>query len=175
LTHLTPTGQAHMVPITRKPTTPRLATATCIVYFSTPETHTLIHTSQLKKGDALSVARLAGISAAKLTPQLVPLCHNILIEGVHVELTLFPPTAAAAGAHGGVYISATVNCEGKTGVEMEALVAATVAGLNVYDMCKSVDRGMVIDQVRVVEKQGGRSGGWVLGSAGKLVNVNEGE
>ena len=173
-----------MVPITHKPPTPRLSTATCTIYFSNPATYPLIHTSQLKKGDALSVARIAGISAAKLTPQLIPLCHNILLEGVHIELTLLPPGGAEGGAegggaggeYGGVEITATVKCEGKTGVEMEALVAATVAGLNIYDMCKAVDRGMVIDRVRVAEKRGGRSGEWVLGSGGRLVNVSgEGE
>ena len=137
------------------------------------------------------MARVAGIAAAKLTPQLVPLCHNILIESVHVNLTLLPPSSTSdsepgegdgvalsdgfGGAYGGVYITATVTCSGKTGVEMEALVAATVAGLNVYDMCKGVDRGLVMERVRVVEKRGGRSGGWGVGPGGKLVNVGEGE
>ena len=136
-----------------------------------------MQTSQLKKGDALSVARIAGIAASKLTSQLIPLCHNILVEGVNVDLYLLPPGGGEGEGegYGGVEVMATVKCEGKTGVEMEALVAATVAGLNIYDMCKAVDRGVVIDRVKVVEKIGGRSGRWCLGSGGELVRVEEGE
>jgi len=154
-----------------------------------------------KKGDVLGVARIAGISGAKETSRLIPLCHNILISGVEMNVEVVDADAAAANtagvkdsytvgaddgeaalvpilvkeraslaaAHGGVIVTARVHTFGQTGVEMEALTAASVAALTVYDMCKAVDKGMRMDGVRVVLKSGGRSGGWVEGSDGVVV------
>jgi cyclic pyranopterin phosphate synthase len=116
----------------------------------------------MKKGDVLGVARVAGIMAAKRTPDLIPLCHPIAITHAEVELLLVG--GKGEGEEGGeIEITATVSCDGKTGVEMEALTAASVAALTVYDMCKAVDKGMVVEGLRVVLKEGGKSGRWVEG------------
>ena len=123
-----------------------------------PETLALIQSGGMPKGDVLAVARVAGIMAAKRTPDLIPLCHPLAITGVTVDLT--PDEARSL-----VAIRATVRCAGVTGVEMEALSAASVAALTIYDMCKAVDRGMSIHDVRVVEKHGGKSGSFVAGAA----------
>ena len=194
LTHVTSAGSAQMVSISHKSPTSRLATAVCSVSFSTPTAIPLIRANQLKKGDVLAVARIAGIMAAKRTPDLIPLCHPIPVSHVSVELEtvaaregaaratrsnaigtdgLQPPTEESSrnsfeGAdkdpgHGSVAITATVSCDGKTGVEMEALTAASVAALTVYDMCKAVDKGMRINGLRVIRKEGGKSGLWVDG------------
>ncbi|KAK4169382.1 putative molybdenum cofactor biosynthesis protein 1 B [Cladorrhinum sp. PSN259] len=155
LTHVSSTGAAHMVSISDKTPTKRLATARCTVRFSSPLPLTLIRENQIKKGDVLGVARIAGIMAAKRTPDLIPLCHPIALSHAEVELNPAGETE--------IEISATVSCDGKTGVEMEALTAASAAALTVYDMCKAVDKGMVVEGLRVVLKEGGRSGRWEEG------------
>lgn len=157
LTHLTPTGEVHMVNITAKSTTSRSATAVGRVYFSNPTSLQLIRSNSFKKGDVLGVARIAGIMAAKKCPEIVPLCHPILITGVCVSVE----THDMAEGHGYVQIEATVECAGQTGVEMEALTAVMGAGLTVVDMCKAVDKRMVIGECRVTRKVGGRSGEFV--------------
>jgi cyclic pyranopterin phosphate synthase len=146
-THFDAGGNAAMVDVGAKPVTERTATARARVTML-PETAALIRSGGAKKGDVLGVARIAGIMAAKRTAELIPLCHPLPITAVAVELTI------AADA---VEIAATVRTTGQTGVEMEALTAASVAALTVYDMCKSVDRGMHIEALRVVHKAGGKS------------------
>ncbi|KAG6040874.1 hypothetical protein E4U41_006786 [Claviceps citrina] len=155
LTHVSDSGSAHMVSISDKAVTSRTATAACRVRFSDKTAASLIRQDQMKKGDVLGVARVAGIMAAKRTPDLIPLCHPIAISHVTVDLEL-------AEEGNGIDIRATVTCDGKTGVEMEAMTAASAAALTVYDMCKAVDRRMVIDGVRVVFKDGGKSGRWEM-------------
>ncbi|KAK3333180.1 hypothetical protein B0T19DRAFT_118782 [Cercophora scortea] len=157
LTHLSPTGTAHMVSIASKTPTARLATAKCTIRFTNPAVVPLIRENQMKKGDVLGVARVAGIMAAKRTADTIPLCHPIAITHVSVELEVVEE------GEGAVEVTATVACDGKTGVEMEALMAASAAALTVYDMCKAVDKGMVVEGLRVVVKEGGRSGRWVEG------------
>jgi cyclic pyranopterin phosphate synthase len=210
LTHLTTTGTAHMVSIASKVPTSRTATATCSVNFSNAIALNLIHENGNKKGDVLGVARIAGIMAAKRTPDLIPLCHPIAITHVLVDIEIvdavngtvqvvgeqkeeqmsMPWAGTGQGdayakkwsksssgiplidnsikengqpRYGKVEITATVSCDGKTGVEMEALTAASTAALTVYDMCKSVDKGMRIEGLRVTRKEGGKSGTWVEG------------
>ncbi|KAK5664162.1 hypothetical protein OQA88_377 [Cercophora sp. LCS_1] len=165
LTHLSPTGSAHMVSISEKSPTKRTAVAKCAVRFTNPVALTLIRENQIKKGDVLGVARVAGIMATKRTPDIIPLCHPISITHVSVELEVAEEeTDEDARDNGGrVDIEARVSCDGKTGVEMEALTAASAAALTVYDMCKAVDKGMVIEGLRVVLKEGGKSGRWVEG------------
>jgi len=167
LPHLTPTGSAHMVSVSSKPHTTRTAIAIGTVSFSNPTPLSLIHTNALKKGDVLSVSRIAGIIAAKKCPDIVPLCHPIALTSVGVELRTFDSPASSTSTRdgndlgfGGVQIEARVSCTGPTGVEMEALTGVMGAALSVVDMCKAVDRGQVIWGVRVVSKEGGRSGGW---------------
>ncbi|KAK0126848.1 hypothetical protein ONS95_008427 [Cadophora gregata] len=224
-----------MVSISHKAPTTRLATAVCTLYFSNPTALPLIRNNSMKKGDVLSVARIAGIMAAKRTADLVPLCHPIAITHVSVELEVvgqeageqfiesgkglegegggesvsvpwqgtgqgdaYPfnnpsPDAPQHNLHsstiktkpnaqtkpytsgydkkeresrfGSINITATVQCDGKTGVEMEALTGASVASLTVYDMCKAVDKGMRIEGLRVIRKEGGKSGTWVEGES----------
>ena len=148
LTHFDAEGRAVMVDVSGKPETARSASARVSVVMQ-PETLALIRSGQARKGDVLGTARLAGIMAAKRTAELIPLCHPLPIAAVTLELE---PVAD------GVEITATVRTTGRTGVEMEALTAASVAALTVYDMCKAVDRGMRIDGLRVVHKSGGKSG-----------------
>ncbi|KAK4239610.1 hypothetical protein C8A03DRAFT_14008 [Achaetomium macrosporum] len=162
LTHVTATGAAHMVSISDKSPTKRVAQAKCTVRFSSPTALALIRDNQIKKGDVLGVARIAGIMAAKRTPDLIPLCHPISLT--HAEVELCPKQEDEGGkGKSEIEITATVSCDGKTGVEMEALTAAGAAALTVYDMCKAVDKGMVIEGLRVVLKEGGKSGRWVEG------------
>ncbi|HEX3346564.1 MAG TPA: cyclic pyranopterin monophosphate synthase MoaC [Acetobacteraceae bacterium] len=149
LTHLDKAGRAQMVDVGAKPATDRAATAKARVAMR-PETLRMIVEGQTPKGDVFSVARLAGIMAAKHTADLIPLCHPIPLTQVVVELS--------ADGTDGVEITATARTRGQTGVEMEALTAASVAALTVYDMCKAVDRGMRIEGLRVVAKSGGASG-----------------
>lgn len=149
-THFDSSGGARMVDVGAKPETRRKAVAAGRVLVNR-QTFTLIRTGGCKKGDVLSVARLAGIMGAKRTPDLIPLCHPILLSGVEVELEL--DEAACA-----VNILATASCSGQTGVEMEALTAVSAAALTVYDMCKAVQRDMVIDGIRLLRKSGGKSG-----------------
>ena len=149
LTHFDAAGNAVMVDISAKPETTREATAKVRVVML-PATLAMIVAGTAKKGDVLGVARLAGIMAAKRTADLIPLCHPLPLAAVTIDL-------APDGADS-VAIAATVKTTGRTGVEMEALTAASVAALTVYDMCKAVDRGMRIDGLRVVAKSGGKSG-----------------
>ena len=150
LSHFDDRGQAHMVDVSDKPVTDRMAVAVGAVRMSA-ETLTLVSEGRAKKGDVLAVARLAGIMAAKRTAELIPLCHPLPITRVALELTADP-------ALPGVRIEARVKTSGQTGVEMEALTAVSVAALTVYDMCKAVDRGMHLEAIRVVAKSGGKSG-----------------
>jgi cyclic pyranopterin monophosphate synthase len=150
LSHFDLAGNAAMVDVSDKPVTGRTATARARVEMQ-PETLALIQSGEAKKGDVLGVARLAGIMAAKRTAELIPLCHPLPLTAITVDLA--PDTAGSA-----VEIEATVRTTAQTGVEMEALTAVSVAALTVYDMCKSVDRGMRIEAIRVVHKAGGKSG-----------------
>ncbi|MFC0667783.1 cyclic pyranopterin monophosphate synthase MoaC [Azotobacter chroococcum] len=149
LTHLDSQGHAHMVDVTDKANTAREAEAEAWVRML-PETLRLIQQGGHPKGDVFAVARIAGIMAAKKTHELIPLCHPLLLTGIKVEL--------AAEGEDRVRITARCKLAGQTGVEMEALTAASVAALTLYDMCKAVDRGMLIEQIRLLEKQGGKSG-----------------
>jgi cyclic pyranopterin monophosphate synthase len=150
LTHFDERGNAHMVDVGTKDVTERVAVARASARMQ-PATLKLIATKKAAKGDVLAVAQLAGIMAAKKTPDLIPLCHPLALNSVDVKLTLDAKRNA-------VDIEATCKLKGRTGVEMEALTAASVAALTVYDMCKSVDRSMVISEVTLWEKTGGRSG-----------------
>jgi len=150
LTHIDPAGRARMVDISAKTDTARQAVAKGSVYMR-PQTLSLIIRGQAAKGDVLATAELAGIMAAKRTHELIPLCHPLLLTDIDVALT-------ADEAARAVHITASVRTTGKTGVEMEALTAVAVAALTVYDMCKAVDRGMRIVDVRLVRKSGGKSG-----------------
>jgi cyclic pyranopterin phosphate synthase len=150
LTHFDEQGRAVMVDVSAKDVTQRTATARGSVVMA-PATLAAITAGDVKKGDVLSVARLAGIMAAKRTADLIPLCHPLAIAAVTVDLV---PDEALPG----VAIEATVKLNGRTGVEMEALTAVSVAALTVYDMCKAIDRAMRIEAIRVVHKEGGKSG-----------------
>jgi molybdenum cofactor biosynthesis protein MoaC len=154
--HLTASGDARMVSITSKLSTTRVAVAVATVHFSLLQraTSDLLSTAAAKKGDILAVARVAGIQLAKQTSTILPLCHNIPLSSVEVDLEVLD---------GKVEIRCRVECTGSTGVEMEALCGVMGAGLCVYDMCKGVDKGMRIDGVKVIEKRGGKSGDWVDG------------
>ncbi|KAH8602307.1 hypothetical protein B0O99DRAFT_648117 [Bisporella sp. PMI_857] len=193
LTHLTTSGTVHMVDIAEKDVTSRTAVAVCSIYFSNSEVIPLIKANQMKKGDVLGVARIAGIMAAKKTSELIPLCHPVGITSATVDLKVQEPKSVdlqkpsaqslpGAGTdqedsykfhtpsghvfpkkdqghrYGSINITASVSCDGKTGVEMEALTACSTAALAVYDMCKAVDKRMRIENLHVVEKSGGRSG-----------------
>jgi cyclic pyranopterin phosphate synthase len=158
LTHFNARGEAHMVDVGEKAHTHRVAVAGGEIRM-TPETLRLIVAGGHAKGDVLGIARVAGIMAAKRTSELVPLCHPIALT--RVDIRLEPQTA-----HDRVACVATAETVGPTGVEMEALCAVQVALLTIYDMCKAVDRGMVIERVRLLEKRGGRSGHWRVGDAG---------
>ncbi|KAF1942889.1 MoaC-domain-containing protein [Clathrospora elynae] len=174
LPHLTPTGSAHMVSVSTKAHTIRTAIAVGTVYFSNPTPLALIRNNSLKKGDVLAVSRIAGIMAAKKCPEIVPLCHPIALSHVGVELYTFGPDSRKGGCgkqggkgsgdmgkdNGGVHVEAKVECTGPTGVEMEALTAIMGATLSVLDMCKAVDRFQRVAGVRVVLKEGGKSGVW---------------
>ena len=153
LTHFDAQGQAHMVDVGAKASTHRVAVARGRISML-PATLALIESGTAKKGDVLGIARLAGIMGAKKTSDLIPLCHPIALTRVAVEFEV----DAAANA---IECTATAECSGQTGVEMEALTAVQVALLTVYDMCKAVDRGMTISDVRLLEKKGGKSGHWV--------------
>lgn len=153
LTHFDTEGQAHMVDVSAKAETHRVARAAGRIRMQ-PTTLTLIAQGTAKKGDVLGVARIAAIQGAKRTSDLIPLCHPLPITRVAVEFEL--DEAASA-----VVCSAQVETLGRTGVEMEALTAVQIGLLTIYDMCKAADRGMVMEQVRVLEKQGGKSGAWV--------------
>ncbi|KAJ8065592.1 hypothetical protein OCU04_006268 [Sclerotinia nivalis] len=197
LTHLTQSGDVHMVSISSKQSTKRTAVAVCSIYFSNNVAIPLIRDNRAKKGDVLGIARVAGIMAAKRTSDLIPLCHPIAITHVNIDLqishedeagtrssssaskTSIPWSGTGQGdgykwsssvseyvplnEFGSVEVTASVSCDGKTGVEMEALTAASTAALTIYDMCKAVDKGMRVEGLRVVRKEGGKSGTWVDG------------
>jgi cyclic pyranopterin phosphate synthase len=150
LTHFDRDGKARMVDVTQKAASERVAVAVGAVYLQA-ETLALIQDGGVKKGDVLSVARLAGIMGAKRTPDLIPLCHPLALTSVTLDLALDPERNA-------VDITATCKVAGKTGVEMEAMTAVAVAALTVYDMCKAVDRGITIGDIRLTHKSGGKSG-----------------
>ncbi len=156
LTHIDERGAARMVDVGGKEVTARRAVARGRVRMS-PGALALVEEGG-RKGDALQVARIAGIAGAKRTADLVPLCHPLMLDRVQVELAIDREASA-------VTVEATVACTGRTGVEMEALTAVSVAALTVYDMVKAVDRSMVIEDVALVEKEGGRSGHWIRGGS----------
>lgn len=152
LTHLDANGAAHMVDVTAKAVTSRVAVAEASIFMQ-PATLAMIVDGQHAKGDVLAVARIAGIQAAKRTSDLIPLCHPLMLGQVRVELIPDPGESR-------IHITAICKLAGQTGVEMEALTAASVAALTIYDMCKAVDKTMRISDIRVLEKQGGKSGDW---------------
>jgi cyclic pyranopterin phosphate synthase len=157
LTHFDAQGQAHMVDVAAKAATHRVAIASGRMVMQ-PATRDLVQAGTAKKGDVLGIARVAGIMAAKKTSDLIPLCHPLALTRVAIEFTWLPDTPGAAPS---IECQATVETVGPTGVEMEAMTAVQVALLTIYDMCKAVDRGMTITDVRVREKHGGKSGSFV--------------
>lgn len=150
LTHLDESGAAHMVDVSAKPVTAREAVATGIVTMSA-EALAAIHDGRVAKGDVLAVARIAGIQAAKRTSDLIPLCHPLGLSSVTVDFERLD---------NGLRVTATARTSGQTGVEMEAMTATTVALLTIYDMAKAIDRAMVIGEIRLLSKSGGKSGEW---------------
>ena len=157
LTHFDAQGQAHMVDVAAKPATHWIAIASGRIVMQAA-TRDLVRSGTAKKGDVLGIARVAGIMAAKKTSELIPLCHPLALTRVAIDFAWFEETEHLAPS---VECTATVETVGPTGVEMEALTAVQVALLTVYDMCKAVDRGMTITDVRVREKHGGKSGSYV--------------
>jgi cyclic pyranopterin phosphate synthase len=153
LTHFDADGQAHMVDVGDKSETRRVAVATGRIRMQ-PATFGMVRSGSAKKGDVLGVARIAAIQASKRTSELIPLCHPIPLTRVAVEFELDEAASTVA-------CTVTAETVGRTGVEMEALTAASVALLTIYDMCKAVDRGMAIEAVRLLEKKGGKSGHWI--------------
>ena len=176
-----------MISVGAKAVTRRVATTIAHVTFSNDQPLPLIRTNAMRKGDVLAVARIAGVAAVKRTADLIPLCHSgLAVEGVRIHVEAVGPEgqsttdkipnrentsfeaslerelARGLGKHGGVRVAITVECQGRTGVEMEALTGAMGAALTVVDMCKGVDKGLVIRDVRVVRKEGGRSGRWIV-------------
>ena len=149
LTHLDETGAAHMVDVGKKEVTQRSAQAQAVLTMK-PETLKMIVEGTMPKGDVFACARIAGIMAAKRTSDLIPMCHPLPIDGVEIAIRAISETE--------VRIVSTLRCTHKTGIEMEALTAASVAALTIYDMCKAVDRGMRIDQILLLHKTGGKSG-----------------
>jgi cyclic pyranopterin phosphate synthase len=149
LSHVNPDGEARMVDVSQKADTMREAVAKGRVLMK-PETLKLVRANEIQKGDVLAVARVAGITAAKRTPDLIPLCHTILLDNVSVDFDLSGSDC--------IEITARAKSTGKTGVEMEALVAASVSALTIYDMCKAVDKGMTISEIYLESKTGGKSG-----------------
>ena len=158
LTHIKDNGDARMVDVSEKDQTKRIAVAEGFVAMR-PETLEVITSGTAKKGDVLAAARIAGIMAAKQTSSLIPLCHPLALTKVEVECTP-QHTHEREDGRCGIHLQATCALVGKTGVEMEALTAVSVTGLTVYDMCKAIDRWMEIDQVRLLHKEGGKSGTW---------------
>lgn len=151
-THLDEHGQARMVDVSQKATTTRLARASGSVRMQ-PETLSAIVSNQMQKGDVLAVARIAGIQAAKRTDSLIPLCHSLGLDSVEIQFEAQGPDMLT--------IQSTVRTTGRTGVEMEALVAVSTSALTIYDMCKAIDRSMTIEQIRLEQKTGGKSGDYL--------------
>ncbi|CTQ54771.1 Molybdenum cofactor biosynthesis protein C [Roseibium album] len=158
LTHIDSSGAANMVDVSQKDTTHRIAAARGSVTMR-PATLDLIRSGNAKKGDVLGTARIAGIMAAKRTHELIPLCHPLMLSKVSIDIDI-------DDALPGLQVTATTKVSGQTGVEMEALTACSIACLTIYDMAKAVDRGMVIGDIRLVEKAGGKSGHWTLDKDG---------
>jgi cyclic pyranopterin phosphate synthase len=157
LTHFSDAGRARMVDVTEKPATHRAATASGILRMQ-PETLARIRTGSIAKGDVLTVADVAAVMAAKHTADIIPMCHTLALAGVEVVFSDVAETDAQGCA--GIKVVTTARCIGQTGVEMEALCAASVALLTIYDMCKAIDRGMRIEHIQLEEKRGGKSGVW---------------
>jgi cyclic pyranopterin phosphate synthase len=155
LTHFDSSGQAHMVNVGDKPNTHRIAIATGSISML-PATFDLVEAGNHKKGDVLGIARIAGIQASKKTSDLIPLCHPLALSHVSLQFELDPKTSS-------IRCQVQAETTGPTGVEMEALTAVQVALLTIYDMCKAVDRGMVIGDIKLLEKSGGKSGTWTAG------------
>jgi cyclic pyranopterin phosphate synthase len=153
LTHINEQGRAKMVDVSAKADTERIGVASGIITMQ-PETFSLITNQKIKKGDVLAVAQVAGIMAAKKTWETIPMCHPLLLTGVDIHFELYPDTSK-------IEAIATVRTTGKTGIEMEALHAVSAALLTIYDMCKAVDRGMVISDIMLLEKDGGKSGHYI--------------
>jgi len=156
LTHLDAEGRANMVDVSEKEPTNREAQAQAWIRMR-PSTLKLIQHNGHPKGDVFAVARIAGIMAAKKAHELIPLCHPLMLSSIHIEVKTVEPDS--------VRIVSTCRLNGRTGVELEALTAASVAALTIYDMCKAVDRGMIIDRIQLLKKQGGRSGHFEAGAA----------
>jgi cyclic pyranopterin monophosphate synthase len=156
--HFDQHGASRMVDVGQKPVTERTARASAVVRMSAT-TLAMVRDQKLAKGNVVEVARLAGIMAAKRTSDLIPLCHPLPVDSVTVDFS-FPENKSDASGNGLIRIEAAVSCTAKTGVEMEALTVVSVAALTIYDMCKSADRGIVIERVQLEEKTGGRSGTW---------------
>lgn len=154
LSHLDEGGHARMVDVTEKTDTARIARARGTVTFSTKKAWDLVQQGETKKGDIRTVAKIAGIGGAKRTGELIPLCHPLTLTGIDLSFRLHEEQRT-------IEIEGEVRCTGKTGVEMEALTAVSIAALTIYDMCKAVDKGMVIGEIRLMEKRGGRSGTFV--------------
>jgi cyclic pyranopterin phosphate synthase len=152
LSHLNSKGQAHMVDVGDKDITAREAVAQATVLLK-PETLRLVQEGNIKKGDVFGAARLAGVMAAKKTPELIPLTHPLPLDSVNVEFTMDENKST-------VTITATARTTARTGVEMEAMTAASVAALTIYDMCKSAEKGIVISEIKLIRKSGGKSGIW---------------
>lgn len=160
LTHFSDTGRARMVDVSAKPDTQRTAVASGILRMQ-PATLERIHAGQIAKGDVLTVADVGAVMAAKHTSDMIPMCHPVALTGVQVEFgEIAEPDASGCV---GVSVAVTTGCTGQTGVEMEALCAASVALLTIYDMCKAIDRGMRIENIQLDEKRGGKSGVWSRG------------
>ena len=157
LTHFDAQGQAHMVDVGAKASTHRVAVATGRIHML-PSTLALIQSGTVKKGDVLGIARIAGIQGAKKTSDLIPLCHPLALTRVAIDFEVLAESELPT-----IVCTATAETIGQTGVEMEALTAVQVALLTIYDMCKAADRGMTITDVKLLEKQGGKSGHWVAG------------
>lgn len=155
LTHFNEDGRARMVDVSEKQQTFRQATASATVILNS-ETYELVLEGKMKKGDVLQVAQVAGIMAAKKTSELIPMCHPIILTGVDIEYLLDDDRYA-------IEIRATVKCKGETGVEMEALTAASTAALTIYDMCKAVQKDIVVEKIYLMEKIGGKSGHYIKG------------
>ena len=153
LTHIDKDGNAKMVDISKKNISNRVAIACGFIEVNNA-TIDLIKVGNLKKGDVLTVAKIAGIQASKKTSSLIPLCHNINLDSINIEFRI-------SNKENKIYCQSTVGCSGKTGVEMEALTAVSLALLTIYDMCKSSDKNMVISEIKLVEKHGGKSGVWM--------------
>lgn len=159
LTHFNEEGRAKMVDVTGKAITERVATAQGTVHML-PATLQLIQEGQIKKGDVLAVAQVAGIMGAKKTPEIIPMCHPLALTGVNIQFKENRDPDPKTGMCS-IDITATVKVTGQTGVEMEALTAVTITALTIYDMCKAVDKGMLFDQIRLEYKAGGKSGEFV--------------